>query len=113
MFAPYLKEKCWYTVRIEEDILVKLIKTMYATVRLQGEDFDNHRRDAGVRDYDIGNSRNSGTNGNGGDNSGAVARGPSGNERAHGPAGGRKCTNHVGVHRTLGYKSQDKNAAKP
>jgi len=104
MFAPYLKGQ-FYTVRIEEDILVKLIKAMYATAKLQGEDFDNHRRDAGVRDYNIGNSGTSSTNGNGGDNSG--------NERARGPAGGREWTNHVGIHRTMGYGSQGKNAAKP
>eukprot|EP00102_Acyrthosiphon_pisum_P020960 XP_016658170.1 PREDICTED: uncharacterized protein LOC107883156 isoform X2 [Acyrthosiphon pisum] len=113
MSSPYLKEKLYYTVRIEEDILVKLIKAMYATVKLQGENFDNHRCDAGVRDFDIGNSGNGGTNGNGGYNSGAVAHGPSGNEGARGPAGGREWTNHVGVHRTLGYESQDENAAKP
>jgi len=86
---------------------------MYSTARLHGEDFDHHRREAGVRDYDIGNRGNSGKNGNGGDNSGAVARGPSGNEGTLGPAGGREWTNYVGVHRTLGYESQDKNAAKP
>jgi len=72
------------------------------TSRLQRDDFDNNRRNAGVCDDDIGNSRN----GNDGDGNhcGAVARGP---------AGDPEWSNHVGTRRTLGYKSQDKNAAEP
>jgi len=90
---------------------------MYPAVRFQRDDFDNHRRDAGARNYDIGNSGNNSTNGNGGggdeDNSGTVERGNKGNKGTRGPAGGRLRAYYVGVRRTWGYKSQDKNAAKP
>ncbi|KAL4136059.1 hypothetical protein QTP88_007627 [Uroleucon formosanum] len=78
IFAPCLKEKLYYIIRNEEDILVKCIKVLFTTARLKREDFDNYCRYAGACDYDIGNNGNSGTNGNGGDNSGVVALGPKG-----------------------------------
>lgn len=79
---------------------------MFTTVRLEREDFDNYCRYAGACDYDVGNNGNSGTNGNGCDNSGVVALWPSGNEGARGPAGGRKWTSHVGVSHTLSRKTK-------
>jgi len=113
MFAPYLKGKLYSIIRNEEDILVRCIKVLLTTARLEIEDFDIYCRYAGARDYDIDNNGNSGINGNDGNNSDAVAFGPSSNEGACGPAGGREWTNRVGVSHTLSYKSQDKNAAKP
>lgn len=68
------------------------------TARLQRNVFDNHRRNAGACDDDIGNSGN--RNGN---HCGAVERRP---------VGDLEWTNHVGIHRTFGYKSQNKNVAE-
>jgi len=89
MFEPYLNDKLYNSIMNEKDILIKLIKALYATASLHRDDFDTHRRDAGACDDDIGNSGNG--NGGGDNHSGSVAPGP---------AGDREWINHVSIHPT-------------
>lgn len=107
MFAPYMKDKSYYGMKNEEDILLKSTKVLYAAARLQSDDFDNHRSDACARDNNIGNSGNGRTNGYGGGSDDPCDAADSG------PAGNPEWPCHVCVRRTCVYKSQAKNAAKP
>uniref|UniRef100_A0A2S2NTX2 Uncharacterized protein n=1 Tax=Schizaphis graminum TaxID=13262 RepID=A0A2S2NTX2_SCHGA len=67
-FEPYLKDKLYHGIRNEEEILVKFIKALYLKPILQWNVFDDRRRNAGIRDNDIGKRENGGTNGYGGTN---------------------------------------------
>ncbi|XP_025192002.1 uncharacterized protein LOC112592203 [Melanaphis sacchari] len=98
MFAPYLKDKLYHSItRNEEQTLVKFSLSLYLKSMLQRDVSDNHRRNAGIRDDDIDNSENGGTNGYSGTNRndsgyycGAKALGvSSGYNDAGGPANNR------------------------